>query len=355
MKQQLDEIGNRVRALLTSDATTADLHPGYLREAVLAYPARTGKALRPALYLWCCALFRTPPSAADRIAAAIELYHIWTLVHDDIIDQDDTRRGGPAAHVHVARRVAEDNLADQDRARKFGEHIAILAGDIQQAWANRLILEAIDAGIPPAIGLSILKRLNGYVNPMLICGEALDVSFELMPPATVSITQIAEMLRGKTGILLRFAAEAGAMTGLEVDDVEHPQVANLGDFAEQVGLAFQLRDDVLGLYGDEDKLGKPIGSDVCQGKPTMLYAEALDRTTAGNHQFLADTLGRQDLSAADLTRVRELVRSSGACDAIQNRIDTGIAEAGQKLLQTPQSDARDLLHAWADYAGTRDR
>ena len=103
MKQELDDIGNRVRALLTSDATMADLHPGYLREAVLAYPARTGKALRPALYLWCCALFRPPTPAADRVAAAIELYHIWTLVHDDIIDQDDTRRGGPAAHVHVAR------------------------------------------------------------------------------------------------------------------------------------------------------------------------------------------------------------------------------------------------------------
>ncbi|MDP7397829.1 MAG: polyprenyl synthetase family protein [Lentisphaeria bacterium] len=145
------------------------------------------------------------------------------------------------------------------------------------------------------------------------------------------------------------------MTGLEVDDVEHPQVANLGDFAEQVGLAFQLRDDVLGLYGDEDKLGKPIGSDVCQGKPTMLYAEALERTTGGDRHFLADTLGRRDLAAADLARVRELVSSCGAGDAIQARIDSGIAGAGQKLLQAPQSAARDLLHAWAAYAGTRDR
>jgi geranylgeranyl diphosphate synthase type I len=354
VKDALSDIGARVTELLASESTINNLQPESLRAAVLAYPARVGKALRPALCLWSCGLYRDPPPAAWRLAAAIELYHIWTLVHDDIIDQDLSRRGGPSAHEHVRRGVVETDLAFGQQARVFGKNIAILAGDIQHAWSNYMILQAVDEGMPPSTALVILRRLNGFVNPMLIGGEALDVEFELSSPLLPPIEKILEMLRGKTAILLRFAAESGVLLGLETDDIDHPMVAAAGSFAEAVGIAFQLRDDILGMYGNAAQLGKPVGSDVRQGKPTVLYAEALARTGGDDRATLERALGHPELTPVELDQVRDIIRSCGARDAVDQRIASYIVGAVAILDQLPPGKSNDSLRWWADYAVTRD-
>lgn len=327
-----------------------------LREAVLAYPRRGGKCLRGALLLWCHGLFAPPGRGAWYLAAGVEVYHAWTLVHDDIIDEDASRRGGLTAHRLLAERVASAGQAtDGERAAKYGRDLAILAGDVQQGWANQLMLEAADHGVSVGVVMALLRRVNGVVTPQLVGGEALDVALELEPFERVGPGAITEMLRLKTGVLLRFAAEAGAMAGLGCADATDDRVRWLGDFAERAGLAFQLRDDVLGMFGDPGDLGKPVGSDLRQGKRTALFAEGMARLCGEERECLAAALGRRDGGEATVASVQALLRGCGALAAVEERVAALSAEARAALEGAPSGRSRQLLEAWLRFVCDRSR
>ncbi len=348
MHQALADVATQIRDLLLTDPFTLEVVPDYLREAVLAYPGRGGKMLRPALVLWSCGACRGKPELARHAAAAVEIFHTWTLVHDDIIDCDESRRGKPAVHVLVrdlaARRFAS---ATPDACRKFGTDMAILAGDIQQAWANRLLLRCRQDGVPAGTLLTLLEKLNGELNPGLIGGEAQDVEFELRPFAGISSGEMLEMLRRKTALLLRFCAEAGAL--IATGDPAHPHVAQLGDFAEKCGLAFQLRDDVLGMYADPDALGKPVGSDLRQAKRTLLFAVALERLEGAPRERFLRAHGNPELQPLDVARVGDDLRDCGAVDWIEDMALALVNEARTKLEALPDTPWRALLMLWANF------
>ncbi len=347
MKDQLAEIAKQVSQFLSEDSFTDQLLPECLRRAVLAYPQRGGKMLRPALVMWSCSVFDDDCARALPIAVAVELFHTWTLVHDDIIDGDDRRRGGPSVH-----RLVRDLVSPHPQASEFGIHQAILAGDVQQAWCNQLILTADE--ISSDIRLALAQRVNGMVTPLLISGEAMDVEFELRPFAGISPDEMENMLRWKTALLLRFAAESGAMIGLKSADPSHAHVSALGDFAESAGLAFQLRDDVLGMFGDEEKLGKPVGSDLKAGKRTYLFAKGLELMAAGDHDRLHRMLGVPGLGAEDISTAATMLRDCGALDAVETMIRDYHQAAMTKLQTLPPGTHRDLLASWADFAANRD-
>jgi geranylgeranyl diphosphate synthase, type I len=315
---------------------------------VLAYPLRGGKMLRPALVLWSCGVFGGEPRLALPVAAAVEVFHNWTLVHDDIIDQDDFRRGAPSVH-----RLISDLVKDRtDRADEFGVAIAILAGDVQQAWSNRLVLGAVD--VPAPIRLSLLSRLNNYVNPRLISGEALDVEFELRPFADITPDELTTMLRNKTALLLRFSAESGAMIGLRTDDPEEPRVKRLGHLAEAAGLAFQLRDDVLGMFADEKKLGKPVGSDLRRGKRTFLFALGLHRMSDKDRAQFLQYLGNPSLTAVDCAQAGKMLRDCGALAETEKLAQTCLESALVELEELPKNRYHDLLEQWVRFVAARD-
>ncbi|OVE78224.1 hypothetical protein BVX99_00375, partial [bacterium F16] len=158
----LNELTAPVKQLIVSSNFPDDVTPDCLYEAVRAYPELGGKMMRPGLVLGACGMFAQElMSVALPVAAAAEIFHGWTLVHDDIIDNDDLRRGKPSTHRLVAQRTD----AAADVSRKFGVDMAILAGDIQKEWSNMLILEA---ETPAAVKIAILKRLNGFIGPQLI-------------------------------------------------------------------------------------------------------------------------------------------------------------------------------------------
>jgi geranylgeranyl diphosphate synthase type I len=290
-------------------------------------------------------------NAAAYAGAAIELYHTWTLVHDDIIDCDDQRRGAPSAHALV-RDAAVESYAriDAQTADAFGTNMAILAGDIQQAWANSLILDGVANGIPVDIGLALLRRLNQVVNVGVITGEALDVEMELRSADAVGVAEIEKMLHLKTAVVLRFAAEAGAMIGLRTEDADHPQVIALGKLAADAGIAFQLRDDLLGMFGDEAKLGKPVGSDLRQGKRTVLFAEGLRLAVGADHEQLAAAIGD---TAADVGDVQRILRDCGAVAAIEDRAAALVADAQSRLTGLPANNYRDLIAQWLAFLTSR--
>ena len=342
MHAQLEAIRAEIKELLRHDPFRQLLAPEYLRRAVFAYPDRGGKMLRPALLLGSCGVFKQNTRPALPVAAAVEIFHIWTLVHDDIIDDDDCRRGGPSVHCLV-----RDLLQDPGGpvAARFGVNLAILAGDVQQAWSNRLILNATE--VPAEIRLSLLERLNGLVNPLLISGEAMDVEFELRPFAAISPGEMETMLRRKTAVLLRFAAESGAMIGLNTGDCEEPRVKLLGDFAEAAGLAFQLRDDVLGMFGDEAELGKPVGSDLRQGKRNYLFTVARKRLSGKELAVFEETHGNPQLTGEQCRAVAEMLRDCGALAATEAKAAEYLETALARLAELPANDYTGLVRDWA--------
>lgn len=355
MLAALQQVAAEFRLRLAASPFPAAITPPFLRAATEAYPVRGGKRLRPALVLWACGAVGGDPARAWPAALAVELFHTWTLVHDDIIDADETRRGAPTAHrlLREHAHAAYPGVPAIEAAR-FGVNQAILAGDLQQAWANSALLQSAAAGVPPAVVLALLARLNDVVNPELLSGEALDVEFERRPFTAIRATEIATMLRLKTGVLLRFAAEAGAVVGLAITDFQHPQVAALGQCAEQAGLAFQLRDDLLGMFGDEALLGKPIGSDLRQGKRTLLFAEAAVRLTGSERAEFLAALGDPAAAApATLARVQRLLQACGAVTVIEAQAAAHISAAHAALATLPPSPSRDLLRALVAYLDQR--
>lgn len=346
---ELKRVATEIDRMIRDDDFPDTIEPEFLREAVIDYPARGGKRLRPALLLWCCGAVGGKPERAIAAAAAVEIFHNWTLVHDDIIDDDDFRRGQPTTHTLLRELAKKRYQADAPAAEKFGRDFAILAGDLQQAWANRMLLRSVEFGLDPHLLLALVRRMQDMVNRELISGEALDVEFPWLEPQNLSVETINRMLYLKTGVLLRYCAETGAMIGLNHHDADHPHIRGLGEFAAAAGVAFQYRDDWLGIFGEEKDFGKPVGSDLAEAKPTVLLVTALQRLTGTDRQQLLDCLRLPEYPPEILNRARDLMRRSGAEEFVLSEARRLTATAAAFLDRLPDSPYRLLLHEMLAY------
>ncbi len=343
-KSALGNVRKAIDALLAADSYPDRIDPELLREAVRLYPLRGGKRIRPALLLWACEAVGGNPDRANYAAAAVEIYHNWTLVHDDIIDCDEFRRGKPTSHVELAGKSADRFSLSPDRAKKYGMNLAILAGDLQQAWAMHMLLKTGDCGVSGEVVLAMARRMQSFLGRELISGEALDVEFEFRDELP-SLQEAETMIRGKTGALLAYAAECGGMIGLNTPDPAHPLIQALSGFARNLGDAFQLCDDLLGVYGDVRQFGKPLCSDFREGKPTILLLEARNRFTASETEKMETLMLRTEYSESDIQEIRRLLVSCGAKKAVEEKAAEASAEAMRNLRLLPESEARTRLEA----------
>jgi len=356
MEEQLIKVKEIVDRILSKDDFPDRIRPDYLRDAVRSYPCRGGKRLRPALTMWCCGLLGGDIEQAAYAASAVEVYHNWTLVHDDIIDNDDFRRGEPTTHTmlsaYVEKRLNFEN--SQNSPSKYGRDFAILTGDIQQGWAMNLLLKSVDKGVSSDVVLSLGRRLQEFVNRDLISGEALDVEFPYRNWDDLDESEIELMLHLKTGVLLQYCAETGAMIALESPDNENADVKKLGEFAAAAGVAFQFRDDWLGVFGDTATFGKPVCADISEGKPTVLLVSALKGLNDQDNARLLEFVGRPEFSDAEVEQIRSLIRKSGAESIVSGKTEALIAEAKSVLDSFEHNNYRDLLSEWLDYLVVRD-
>ncbi|OGV33436.1 MAG: hypothetical protein A2020_07750 [Lentisphaerae bacterium GWF2_45_14] len=353
MREELRQVQEKIDDIIRNDDFPASIRPESLKEAVRDYPCRGGKRLRPALLTWSCGLLGGDIEKSYFPAAAVEIYHNWTLVHDDIIDNDDFRRGLPTAHKFLERKAAETFGGAGGDFRKFGTDFAILAGDIMQGWAMNMLLKSEDTGIPPKVVLTLSRKMQTLVNRELISGEALDVEFSYRDFDSITQPDVLEMIRMKTGILLRFCATAGAAIALESSDMANERVKSLGKFASLAGVAFQLRDDWLGIFGEESKFGKPVGSDLREKKPTMLIINALGNLSVSDRSELLSYMGHENFSSSSLEKARILIRCSGAERTVEEMTNSYIAEASGILSLFPDNKYRQLLFDFLNYLTDR--
>ena len=324
--------------------------PQDLKDAVFAYVERSGKRLRPAVLMWSCGAVGGNEDIALPAAAGVELFHTWTLVHDDLIDNDDLRRGGPTVHK-LGENFAKTKLGySEERSVEYGRDLAVLTGDSQHGWTISLFCEcAMKSEVDPKVMIDIIYRLESYVVNTLIEGETLDVQYASTPIEQLTTDDIVHMLWMKTGVLYEFAARSGAMIGLNNSDPNHPYVAALSRFASQCGTAFQLQDDILGLMGKEKQLGKPIGSDVREGKKTTIVYYSLKSATPEERKFLLSVLGNRDADSADVQKAMDLMISLGAVAKTADLALDHVNKALPELEVLPDTEYKELLKSWAHF------
>ena len=351
--QELKVRESLVTNIFNQDRYRNSFQPDIIQEAVYLYLNRSAKRLRPGILLFSCGAVGGAEEQAILAAAAVEVYHTWTLVHDDIIDNDIKRRGLPTVHEAFREKAVNWGYSGQE-ATELGRSVAIITGDLQQAWANQLLLDSIQLGVPLPVILNLVQLLAGEVTARLLEGEALDVLFAKQKISQLSESDIIKMLELKTGILYEFAVVTGAAIGLGQTREQNQLITSLGTFARRCGLAFQLYDDVLGIIGDERLLGKPVGSDIREGKRTTIVLHAYQNAGSQERQFLNDMLGNPNASQKESAKVQQILIEFQGVNYTTELAESYISEAVKELDILPESRYKELLLAWAHYIVQRD-
>ncbi|MGK7297484.1 MAG: polyprenyl synthetase family protein [Candidatus Wenzhouxiangella sp. M2_3B_020] len=257
--ERADEYARRVERTLDEWLPAAEVEPAGLHEALRYAVFNGGKRIRPLLCFAAAEAVGRPPEEVDAMAAAVELVHCYSLVHDDLpaMDDDDLRRGKPTVH------------------RAFDEATAILAGDALLTLAFEG-LAADGAGCEAVAVLAVAAGSRGMVG-----GQVLDLSFESSSPGRDSLQM---MFARKTGALIRAAVEMPLAAGRTGGD---PVRAALVDYAESIGLAFQIVDDLLDIEGSTEEIGKPAGSDEARDKATWPAMVGVERARADADRLTA--------------------------------------------------------------------
>jgi len=261
--------------------------------APLKYVLRNGgKRIRPLLVLLASDSFGEKIDKALPAAAAIETFHNFTLIHDDIMDHSSIRRGQATVH------------------EKWNENLAILSGDTMLVWAYKM-LEQYDG--------ETYKKLSSLLNQTAIevCeGQQMDMDFETRND--VPLSQYLEMIRLKTAVLLGAALQFGGI----VADAASDDLSNIGMFGIHLGIAFQIQDDYLDTFGDQNSFGKQIGRDIIDRKKTFLYINALEKANAMDKRILIDLYKDKSIKDAILIKtIMQLYEKYEIPKLTKNQID----------------------------------
>ena len=314
-----------------------------LPEMLQALNGTGGKRIRPSMtyWGWVAAGGRGhDESQADvvRAGAALELLHIFALIHDDVMDESDSRRGQPSVHTLAAQ--LHLHAGARGDARHFGESIAVLVGDLAHAEADHLVTE-----LPRP-----MRQIWRLLVVELVHGQSRDLTGSAAGRRDLDhARRVARMKSGRYTVqrpLELGAAAAGAPAEVRTA---------LLDYGEEVGEAFALRDDLLGVWGDPRSTGKPAGDDLISGKPTVILALAAERLQGGARRLLR-RVGTPALSPADVTLLQAELAEQGVVEAVEARISEHVRAAGAALASVELDPAGVTgLTGMANLVAWRDR
>jgi geranylgeranyl diphosphate synthase type I len=268
---------------------------------------------------------------AIAVAAGLEFFHAAALVHDDIMDRSDTRRGKPSAHrAFDALHLRSGYAGDADR---FGVSSALLFGDLLLAFSDELVTAGI-GGQGPA-GRRARAEFNNMRRDVTV-GQYLDIVEEVAWPVVEADTALDRAIRVVTYKSAKYSIEAPLRIGAALGGADQEVLDGLSRFGLPLGIAFQLRDDLLGVFGDEAQTGKPVGDDLREGKRTALIAIAESRLGEATTSLAG--LGDDHLSPARVAEIQLMLRNVGAEEAVERMISEHLAQAHAALDDAPVAD-----------------
>ena len=302
------------------------IDPSSLCEASAHLIKAGGKKMRPALVVLSCEAVGGKNEDAFKTAAAVELIHTFSLIHDDIMDKDDMRRGKPSVHAI------------------WGEPMAILAGDTIFSKAFESILETNTENVQPK---RIMHAMSAAVDACVkLCeGQALDIGFE--GKLDVKEDEYLNMIYKKTAALISAATKAGALIGGGTEE----QIDALAEYGRLIGMAFQIQDDYLDVVSDAEEIGKPVGSDIVKGKMTLMVVHALSKASDEDKERLIFILNQNDESLVN--DAIALFEKYGSIEYTRN-IALGNVKTAKELLNVLEdSNAKEALELFADFVVER--
>lgn len=290
--------------------------PDSLYEPIRYIMQLGGKRLRPLMVMLSYSLFRSDVNKIVPYAVAVELFHNFTLMHDDIMDNAPIRRGKPSVH------------------EKWNTNTAILSGDVMLVKVYDLFLQ-----LPPEKAKEVLQLFNACATE--VCeGQQLDMEFEKIPQ--VSTLQYIRMIRQKTAVLLGFCLELGA----RLANAKPQNCKHLREVGINMGIGFQLMDDLLDAYGDPDKFGKQVGGDIIANKKTYLLIHSLEKASAAQRAELEKWLQAKSFDANEKVRaVKAIWDELNIRQAAHRKINFYFKKAHSGLSQVRgKNEAKKLLH-----------
>ena len=325
VKAKMKEMSKELDAPIKS--YIKDEKPDNLIEASRQYPYAGGKRMRPTMVVASCGAVGGDKKKAVPLAVAIEYIHNFTLIHDDLMDGDEVRRGMVTSHV------------------KYGMPTAILAGDALFAKAYDIMTEL---DVPDSVLRKIIKLVTVAVWD-LARGQQMDINNE--NGQEVTMDEYIETIRLKTSVLFAAGAAGGAMIG----DADDKTVEAIHEYAMSLGVAFQMFDDILGIIGDPAKTGKSAGNDIRKGKSTVMVCHALKNIKDEKElkQFRS-VLGKLDASEDEIAVAREILKKNGSIDYAIEMAEKYTKDAISKLDCLKPSEEKDYMIALAEYAMARD-
>lgn len=316
-------------------------------EALESFVLRGGKRTRPAFAYTGWLGAGGPAGTLDSDAvlnacAALELVQACALIHDDIVDSSRTRRRFPTVHVDFEKRHSDAGWTGDPG--HFGVSVAILIGDLALAWADDMMHSS---GLDEA-AIGRLAPVWAHMRTEVLGGQLLDIHGEAS--SDESVTAALRINRYKTAA---YTVERPLHLGAAIADAEPGLVEAYRAYGTDIGVAFQLRDDLLGVFGDPAVTGKPSGDDLREGKRTVLLAEALQRSTPEDAKLLRENIGT-DLPDEQVEKLRTVLVDSGAVDAVEARI-SDLTERALAAIQASSAvdSAKERLHEMARAATRR--
>lgn len=301
--------------------------PGRLYDAAGHLITHGGKRLRPYMVLKSCQLFGGKISDALPAAAAVEMIHNFTLVHDDIMDNDEMRHGVPTVH------------------KKFGLPVAILAGDVLFSKAYQTISES---RLPADISTQLVKRLaKACVD---VCeGQLYDIGMAESKRIPAKDEYI-KMIRKKTAALFDVSCSMGAICS----GVKDQDVSNLSAFGDSLGIAFQITDDLIGVMGDPKITKKPVGNDLREGKKSLPILLAIKKSRGSDRKAIQRQFGNPRATKRDLESAVQTIKSLGIEDTVRE-IALGYADQARQSLDSYSGAAKNDLAALVDIVVKRSK
>ncbi|MBR1973249.1 MAG: polyprenyl synthetase family protein [Candidatus Methanomethylophilaceae archaeon] len=303
-----------------------DEEPANLMESSRQYPYAGGKRMRPAMAVACCGAVGGDKSKAVPLAVAIEYIHNFTLIHDDLMDGDEVRRGMPTIHMG------------------YGMPTAILAGDALFAKAYQIMCEL---DIPAERMREVLRYVSKAVWD-LARGQQMDVNNE---GKIVTEEYYTETIKLKTSVLFAAAAAGGAIIGGADDET----VKAINEYALEVGLGFQMWDDYLGIAGDSSKTGKSVGNDIRKGKCTCMVTHAIRsiQDPAILEEFKG-ILGNMDATDEQCARAKQIMEEAGSIEYALDLAKGKIESAIDRIKDLPEGEDKEFLISLARYSIDRE-
>ncbi len=345
--QELDQIREKINKELQNlfdkkilEAKNVDSFAVDMVKALEDFTMRGGKRIRAAMiYYGYTAFSQDDLDEVIKACICIELIQSFFLIHDDIIDKDDLRRGGPTLH-----KMFEDYHVKNFKLKSpehFGRSMAMLVGDLAGSISNELFA---DIGLPDKNKLAAIIELN-KMESVVVFGESLDILSELREELTKE--DLLKVNRYKTS---SYTFDSPLRIGALLAGADENQIKPLHEYGMNLGMAFQIQDDILGLFGDQEIFGKPIGSDFREGKTTLLSHKTLELSDQEDRDFVKSMLGKEDITAEEIEKLKTIVKGCGSLDYSIDLTKELIKKAKSSIKGIEINDAsRMFLLKAADY------